>query len=293
MNQQKIYKPCLGRAFLFLALLIASLPVPVIAANNQNADNPPTVLITGSNRGIGLEFTKQYAAANWRVIATCRHPATATDLKALMIENSNITIEALDVTDAKQITALADKYRSKPIDVLINNAALLGDPQTQLLGQIDYTQFEQILAVNVMGPLRVSEAFLDHVAASDEKKIVVLGSAAGSNGLLGPVPNLYAYRSSKAALNLAIHNLALDVADRGIMIGLINPGLVDTRGLLDLKPGDPVPEVFKPLMPLIQSGQMKLMRPAESVEDMIEVIDALSAENSGKFIDHDGAILPW
>ena len=120
-----------------------------------------------------------------------------------------------------------------------------------------------------------------------------MGSAAGSNGLLGPVANLYAYRSSKAAVHLAMHNLALDLAPRGITVGLLNPGLVDTRGILDLKPGDPVPEVFKPLLPLIESGELQLIRPAVSVAAMIRLIEELSPAQAGQFINYDGATLPW
>jgi len=293
MSQCTREKPCFGRAFLYLLTLFFAIPATGIGQEVFQVASPPTVLITGSNRGIGLEFSRQYAALDWRVIATCRDPDKAAELIKLQRRHPNLIIEQLDVTDNRQVAALAEKYREMPIDVLLNNAAYLGETEQQLFGQLDYEHFENILAVNVLGPLKVSEAFLQNVSDSRQKKIIALGSAAGSNGLLGPVPNLYAYRSSKAALHLAMHNLALDVADLGITVGLINPGLVDTRGILDLQPGDPVPEVFKPLLPLIESGQLELMRPTESVAAMVGLIGTLTPEKSGQFLNFDGSVLPW
>jgi NAD(P)-dependent dehydrogenase (short-subunit alcohol dehydrogenase family) len=293
MNHCAVKKPRFGGAFLCLLMLLVVMPATGHGQSVLQVKSPPTVLITGSNRGIGLEFTRQYAALDWRVIATCREPDKAAELTKLLRRYPNITIEQLDLTDHDAIDGLAEKYRDMPIDVLLNNAALLGDTQGQLFGELDYEQYEDILAVNVIGTLKVSEAFLGNVIASRQKKIIALGSAAGSNGLLGPVANLYAYRSSKAALHLAMHNLALDLAERNVIVGLINPGLVDTRGVLDLQPGDAVPEVFKPLLPLIESGQLELMRPVESVAAMVGLIGTLSVDQSGQFLNFDGTVLPW
>jgi NAD(P)-dependent dehydrogenase (short-subunit alcohol dehydrogenase family) len=287
----------LPRPAALLAILgLTLLPHHELHAQQENQtmpDTTPTVLITGSNRGIGLEFARQYTALGWRVIATCRNPDRSAELNALAAQHPNLSVEALDLADHTQVDSLAAKYRDQPVDVLLNNAAYLGATEPQLLGQLDYALFREILAVNVIGTLKVSEAFLDHVLASRQKKIVILGSAAGSNGLLGPVPNLYAYRSSKAALHLAAHTLALDLAPRGVRVGLINPGVVDTKGVLDLEPGDPVPDVFKPLMPLIKSGEIPLIRPAESVAGMIALIDTLTPEQAGRFLNYDGTELPW
>ncbi len=283
-------------SFVILATLIAIASTPVAAAvAATDLKTPPsrTVLITGSNRGIGLEFARQFAQADWRVIASCRSPEKADALQALATKYPRLTIEALDLTDATELAELDKRYADTPIDVLINNAAYLGDMAAQRFGQLDYDVFANALAVNVMGTLRVSETFMDQVQRSQQRKIIVLGSAAGSNGLLGPGEALYAYRASKAALHFAAHEMAMDLADREITVGLINPGLVDTKGVLDLKPGDPVPEVFKPLMPLIKSGQLPLIRPAESVAGMMELIQNLSAEQAGKFLNYDGTQLPW
>jgi NAD(P)-dependent dehydrogenase (short-subunit alcohol dehydrogenase family) len=204
-----------------------------------------------------------------------------------------VVIERLDITSDADVAALAAKYRGRPIDLLINNAALLEKLDRQLLGALDYDLFTRAFAVNAIGPMRVTEALVDNVAASRLRKIVTLSSAAGSNGLLNPPANLYPYRSSKAALNLLMHNLALDLAPRGILVGLVNPGLVDTRGVLRLKPGETPPEEFAALMPLIRSGKLRLITPEESVAAMITLIDGLAPARSGSFLNYDGTTLPW
>jgi len=276
---------------ILLAALTILAVVPVRAAGAEPTQ--PTVLITGSNRGIGLEFARQYAARGWNVIATTRRPDEARDLRALAASRPNVIIERLDITSEAEVAALAARYRGRPIDLLINNAALLEKLDRQLLGSIDYGLFDRSFAINATGPMRVTEALLENVAASGQKKIVALGSAAGSNGLLAPPANLYPYRASKAALNLLMHNLALDVAKRGILVGLINPGLVDTRGILTLKPGEAPPEEFAALMPLIRSGKIKLITPEESVTAMVKLIDGLTPARSGVFLNYDGQTLPW
>ena len=276
---------------LLLAVLLGTSANTAIAADEGTA--LPTVMITGANRGIGLEFTRQYAARGWTVIATTRRPDAATELQQLAANLPNIVIERLDITSATDVTALAGKLGRRPIDLLINNAALLEGMDRQLLGNIDYELFSRSFAVNAAGPMRVSEAFLENVAASSQKKIITLSSAAGSNGLLNPPANLYPYRASKAALNLLMHNLALDVAKRGIIVGLVNPGLVDTRGVLNLKPGESPPEEFATLLPLIRTGKIQLITPEESVKAMLELIDGLTPARSGVFLNYDGQTLPW
>jgi NAD(P)-dependent dehydrogenase (short-subunit alcohol dehydrogenase family) len=271
-------------------LLLLAMP----ASSTVAASTPePTVLITGANRGIGLEFARQYAARGWTVIATTRNPDGATALKQLAANQPNVIIDRLDITSDSEVAALAEKYRGRPIDLLINNAALLDKMDRQLLGDLDYELFTRTLTVNAIGPMRVSEAFLENVAASNQKKIITLSSAAGSHGLLNPPANLYPYRASKAALNFLMHNLALDVAKRGIVVGLLNPGLVDTRGVLNLKPGESPPEEFAALMPLIRAGKIQLITPEESVKAMLELIDGLTPARSGVFLNYDGQTLPW
>ena len=253
----------------------------------------PTVLVTGSNRGIGLEFARQYADRGWRVIATCRDPGKAADLKRIAAKYPNVVIERLDITDHAQVDALAERYDYLPIDLLLNNAALLGERPAQTFGQIDFELFRRIIEVNTIGTLKVTEAFTPHVLASTQKKIVTLGSAAGSIQMINPPPDFYAYRASKAALHLLMKNVALDLAGKGVLVGLINPGLVDTRGFADIGPDDPVPEDYKVIVELIRSGALKLSTPEESVSLMIPLIDNLTPEQSGVFLNATGQQLPW
>jgi len=275
-----------------LCLLLTLLATPAVTAA-ESGGGAPTVLITGANRGIGLEFVRQYAARGWTVIATTRRPGEAADLRALAAERPNVVIERLDITSDADVAALAARYADRPIDVLVNNAALLEKPDSQLLGQLDFGLFERSFAVNATGPMRVTAALLPNVAAGRQKKIVTLGSAAASHGLLNPPVNYYPYRASKAALNLLMHNLALELAPRGILVCLVNPGLVDTRGVMALKPGETPPEEFAALMPLIRAGKITLITPAESVSAMLRLIDGLTPAQSGVFLNYDGATLPW
>jgi NAD(P)-dependent dehydrogenase (short-subunit alcohol dehydrogenase family) len=272
---------------IFLLLILMSQFQLAFGADDK------TVLITGTNRGIGLEFVRQYAAAGWTVIATCRTPDKAEDLNELAKEHSNIVVEELDITDTAEIATLADKYAGQPIHLLINNAALLGPRGVQVFEGQDYELAERQFQVNTLGPMRVSEAFIGNVRAAGPGKIITLGSAAGSNGYLRPPADFYSYRATKAASHFLMHNLSLELADEGIVVGLINPGLVDTRGLGKIGPDDPVPEDFKQIVKLIRAGVLKLTTPEESVRDMRALIDGLTPEQSGVFLNADGKAMPW
>jgi len=280
-------------ALLATLVIVTALAGPTVQAGGHEAGPPGSVLITGSNRGIGLAFAGEYAERGWRVIATCRSPERASELKELAAANPLVSVDELDVTSADEISALAARYRDQPIDLLINNAAALGDIDAQRFGSLDYELLSTIVDVNLFGPLRVSEAFLGNLLAGSQKKIIMLGSSAGTHALIEPGEQLLAYRSSKAGLHLAAHRMAQDLAARGIIVTIVNPGVVDTKGVLDLKPGDPVPDVFKPLIPLIQSGELDLMRPAQSAAAMATLIDSLGPEHSGRFINFDGSDVAW
>ncbi len=276
-----------------LASVVISLVVLFTAINGAAGaaatQSVGTVLITGSNRGIGLEFVRQYAEQGWTVIATCRSPDTATELQALAAKYPGIKVERLDVTDQNNIDLLQNKYAGQPLDLLINNAALLGPRANQAFDQQDYELAARQYEVNALGPLRVSQAFIENVRAGGPGKIVTLGSAAGSNGYLKQPADFYSYRSSKAALHLLMHNLSLELGAEGIIVALINPGLVDTRGLADIGPNDPVPEDYAQIVKLIRAGAMELTPPQESVAEMIQLIDKLTPEQSGIFLNFDGA----
>lgn len=264
-------------AGLLIGYALGSLTGPVLAADDTvdfGADYVPTVFITGANRGLGLEFVKQYADRGWNVIATSRRPEAAEQLQAIASRHKGlVTIEQLDVTDNDRIAFLAEKYTDTPIDVLLNNAGISGGNANQLLGKMKFDVFEEVLRVNTIAPMKISEEFLENVKASRDKKIITVSSSEGS--IAGAtMPRLYFYRSSKAAVNMLMKNLALQVKRRGVSVAMVNPGPTDT----DFMAGLP----------------KKMLRPTEdAVSDMIRNIDGLTVETTGSFFQYDGTIIPW
>lgn len=262
----------LTRVLATFSLAIATTVVPA-----QGAFDPasPTVLITGSNRGIGLALAERYGEKDWNVIATARRPAGADDLVALQKRYPKLVIEKLDVTDHAGIEALAEQYSNQNIDVVINNAAVLGDLPSQTVGGLDYDLFEQVMAVNVYGPLKVAEAFSDHVQGSEQKKIVSITSGLGSIAFAQRMGGFYYYRMSKAALNMGMQGLRADLSKRGIIVSLVSPGMVDTKLLRD-------------------SGYRgQSLSTQESANSLYDIIAALTPEDKGKPINVDGSVLPW
>jgi NAD(P)-dependent dehydrogenase (short-subunit alcohol dehydrogenase family) len=236
-----------------------------------------TVLITGSNRGIGLEFVKQYAARGWTVIATARAPEAATELKALAAAHAGIRVEKLDVVDVAGIRALAAKYAGTPIDVLVNNAGVLGALDKQELGSFDFDEFQNVMGVNTYGPLAVSDAFHAHVAASRQKKIVAITS--GSGQISVPVGGgSYFYKASKIGLNMVFRALASDLAAEGIIVTMIAPGSVNT----DMRRASVGVEAAARDLPV-----------NVSVAAMIKTIDGLSRAESGHALNYDGRVIAW
>ncbi|HVY98955.1 MAG TPA: SDR family oxidoreductase [Dongiaceae bacterium] len=225
----------------------------------------PTVLVTGANRGIGLELARQYAADGWSVIATARDPEEATALKKLKGE---IRVEALEVTDRKQVGALARKLEDAAIDVLINNAGMLTGYEA--FGKTDAQSWLRTLHVNTVAPLQIAEAFVGHVAASDQRKIVSITSGMGSIGR-GPDGGAYAYRSSKAGLNMAMATAAADLKSRRIAVAVISPGWVRTD----------------------MGGPSASIAPKTSVEGIRKVIAGLGPKTSGRFFNYSGEEIPW
>tara|TARA_B100000401_G_scaffold415876_1_gene337786 strand:+ start:492 stop:1283 length:792 start_codon:yes stop_codon:yes gene_type:complete len=257
-----------------------------------------TVLITGSNRGIGLEFVRQYSDASFNVIATCRRPTEAENLQRLSKERENISIQSLDITNEKSINALHSMLENKSIDILINNAAFLGPPESQKFGEIDYEIFKRSFEVNAIGPIRITEKLIENVRKGTDKKVIFMGSAAGSISTITPPVTLYSYRSSKAALHLAVHNLFHQLKEENILVSLINPGLVDTRGFLDLNLDEPIPKKFTSMVPktffqMLRDGRYKMITTHESVGKMIRYIDDLSLESESFFVNNDGTPMPW
>ena len=252
--------------------------------------NGQTVLITGANSGIGLEFTKQYAARGWTVIATHRRAELPPTLAELTRKYKTMRIERVDVTDVEQVRALAKRLENVPIDVLINNAGIYndrgtcaadddacpGDWTTQNFGRMRYQLLDTILAVNVKGPLLVSEMLFPNVKASKLKKLVAISSSNGS--LTGPQAGGGAifYRSSKAALNRAMQLVAASVKGDGVTVVMLNPGPTLTEHQMYLK------------------GQFKgMLETSFTVGNMIKTIDTVTIADTGKFLRYDGVAEAW
>ena len=225
-----------------------------------------TVLITGASRGLGLEFTRQYAADGWRVFAACRDPAGARDLGNL---EGDVSVETLDVDDGPQVASLANKLSGQPIDMLINNAGIYG-PKDLTRDTIDYDAWRRVFRTNTMSPLAVSAAFAANVAQSGQKKIVTLSSIMGSiaeNDSNGE----FIYRSSKAAVNAVMKSLAGDLMSEGITVAMVHPGWVRTD----------------------MGGPDAAIEAPESVTGLINVIAGLKQSDSGRFFNYDGTEIPW
>jgi NAD(P)-dependent dehydrogenase (short-subunit alcohol dehydrogenase family) len=252
-------------------LIAATLILGTLSVQTVQA---ATVLITGSNRGLGLEFAKQYAEDGWDVIATCRTPERADDLKALAEKHKNLFIERLDVLDEGEIAALTEKYKGKPIDLLINNAGVLGDIPSQTFGNVDRRTFDFVLGTNVYGAISVTEAFKENVVASDQKKIVALTSLMGSTSMAGPGHTFY--RASKAALGMSMRVIAGHLRNDGVTVGVIAPCVADTDMLEEIG----------------YSGPLTISA-EEAVGGMRQVISDLDQESARKPINCDGKPFEW
>ena len=230
-----------------------------------------TMLITGANRGIGLEFVRQYVADGWRVVACCRKPAAAEALNRLAAQYPDqVTVHALDVTDHAQIDQLAQTLSEQPIDLLINNADVYPPARGHALGETDYAAWQQAFAVNTMAPLKITEAFIQRIARSELRTIVTItskmGSVADNRG-----GGSYIYRSSKAGVNIVMKSLSIDLNSQKIIAILLHPGWVKTD----------------------MGGPGALITAEQSVTGMRRVIGNLTLKDSGKFYAFDGKEVPW
>ena len=228
-----------------------------------------TVLVTGANRGIGLEFVRQYAGEGAEVIACCRDPGAASALQALAGASAGrVRVMKLDVASAADIAALKDALAGQPIDILINNAGISG-PRRQSADDIDLEGWLETFRVNTVAPVAVSQALHANLKAGSEKKLAAitsqLGSTAGNGG------QRYAYRSSKAALNNAMRGLSRDWAGDGIAVGIFHPGWVKTD----------------------MGGSSAPVTPEASVRGLRRRIAELGPQTSGAYRDYAGAELAW
>jgi NAD(P)-dependent dehydrogenase (short-subunit alcohol dehydrogenase family) len=237
----------------------------------------PSILITGANRGLGLEFVRQYAADGWRVHACCRDPGAAPALDDIARSSGGlVSVHALSPDDPSSVRALARELAGQPIDVLVNNAGTYGlkgfaegGMEAQAFGGMDYDGWRHAFAINTMAPLRVIEALVENVAASGQKKIFTISSSMGS--IASPPGGHLAYGSTKAAVNFVMSTLAHDLRDRGITVMSLHPGWVETD----------------------MGGAMAPLKPADSIAGLRKVIAGASLATSGQFIGWDGNQVPW
>jgi NAD(P)-dependent dehydrogenase (short-subunit alcohol dehydrogenase family) len=230
-----------------------------------------SVLITGSNRGLGLEWARQYAVEGWRVYASCRFPEQADELQRLAVEHADLSIHRLDVTRPEEIRQLGEELGDAPLDLLVNNAGIYRERWGRdRLGRIDYGDWQDTLAVNTLGAIRLSEALIENLARSGSGLIVAISSHMGSIAEIGS-PNDYAYRSSKAALNAAMKGLSLEIGERGVGVLLFHPGWVRTR----------------------MGGEDAPLSPEDSVAGMRRQVAGYTSRRSGRFYGHDGHEIPW
>lgn len=226
----------------------------------------PTILITGAGRGLGFELAKQYAAEDWKVIATVREPKAGAKLATL---GKSVEIHIADVTDRAALARLAKDLKGAPIDVLVCNAGIYG-PKGEPFGRTDAAAWEQVFRVNVFAPMATIEALIDNVAKSELRRIVMMSSKLGSIALnddgRDPI-----YRSSKTALNQVMKTLSVQLAGRGVTIVSVSPGWVQT-------------DMGGPAAPLTAD---------ESMAGLRQVIAGLTPKDTGKFINHDGTDNPW
>jgi NAD(P)-dependent dehydrogenase (short-subunit alcohol dehydrogenase family) len=232
-----------------------------------------TILITGANRGLGLEFVRQYAADGWDVIATSRSPEKSAELQQLERKNSKVSLKALDVTSAKSVETLAHALSGQAIDLLVLNSAIYTRNGNKI-GEIDFEGWREAIETNLLGAVRVAQALLENVAASTRKQIATISTGMGSMQALKSTIGfgaVYQYRTSKAALNMAMSILAKELEPRGISVVIFDPGWVQTD----------------------MGGANAALTPQESIGGMRTVLAGDPMALTGKFVGYDGKARPW
>lgn len=227
----------------------------------------PTVFITGANRGIGLEMARQYGADGWTVIATCRNPIGPGDLARI---EGDIRVHGLDVADHRQVDRLAEELAGTKIDLLINNAGVYGD-RNYSYQNIDYADWETSFRINTMAPLKVAGAFLPLVAADGGGMIATVSSVLASIAESAPNSSSYAYRTSKAAVNMAMHVFAEEVRPQNVAVVLLHPGWVQTD----------------------MGGPDAAIDAKTSVTGIRKVLAGAGMTESGRLFAYDGREIPW
>ncbi|WP_416896236.1 MAG: SDR family oxidoreductase [Minwuia sp.] len=224
-----------------------------------------TVLITGAGRGIGRKLAEHYMGDGANVLLTARDPSTLDDLAA-----GGAEVFKLEVTDAGDIAQLKSALGSRPIDILINNAGIIGGPGPQTFGDLIMDDWAETMRINVFAPFAITEALIDNVMASTEKKFIVISSRMGSISQ-NTAPDKIIYRSSKAAVNMVWKCLHNRLASKGAIVVPLHPGWVSTD----------------------MGGSGAPVTPEDSAEGLAKVIDGLKARDSAQLFDYQREEIGW
>lgn len=226
------------------------------------------ILITGANRGLGLEFVRQYAEQGDKVFACCRQPRDAAELHQLAADYP-IDILQLDIANPDSRQLLVEQLQGQPLDILINNAGIYG-PRNLTPEQLEQAPWQQVFITNSVAPVLLTQSLRTNLKHGAGHKAIFVTSKMGSMGD-NHSGGSYLYRASKAALNASVRSLAIDLANEPLYCLLVHPGWVQTD----------------------MGGASALITPKQSVAGMREQITALSKDESGQFVAYDGAVIPW
>jgi len=228
-----------------------------------------TILVTGANRGLGIEFVEQYLNEGNDVIATYRNENSSMDLIEMGNERSNLKLLQLDVSSNKSLNSFAENLGDSPIDIFINNAGVYG-PRNSSFGNVDEENWIPAIKINAIAPILLTQLIIKNIRSGADKKLIYITSKMGSidDNKGGGV---YVYRSSKTALNAVVKSLSVDLENEGIVVALIHPGWVKTD----------------------MGGPNALIERDTSVRGMTEVISNLDITSTGNFYNYDGSIIPW
>lgn len=226
-----------------------------------------TIVITGANRGIGLELSKLFLLAGKHVVAGCRRPDKADALRGL---GGKLDVVQLDVASAADVAALGEHLKGEAVEVLINNAGVYGG-ERQGLSDMDYAEWLRTLEINTLAPLRIAATLLPNLKRGKRPRIVTVSSQMGAFGSVSTGGGMYSYRSSKAAVSKVMHTLAEELAPDGIIVVPVHPGWVKTD----------------------MGGPNAQLSVAESAGGLFRLIDGLRPDQSGRFWRWDGTEHPW
>ena len=228
-----------------------------------------TILVTGANRGLGIEFVEQYLNEGNDVIATYRNENSSMDLIEMGNERSNLKLLQLDVSSNKSLNSFAENLGDSPIDIFINNAGVYG-PRNSSFGNVDEENWIPAIKINAIAPILLTQLIIKNIRSGADKKLIFITSKMGSiDDNKGG--GAYVYRSSKTALNAVVKSLSVDLENEGIVVALIHPGWVKTD----------------------MGGPNALIDKDTSVRGMTEVISNLDISSTGNFYNYDGSIIPW